>query len=240
MSTANESGLPEEPAERPQPAGDDAAGPAAAPEPALEAAPASAGSQAAEGLEARDALDLDARDLDALDLDDLDLAESADAGGPAQADPADPALAAAVAAAAEAARERAVFDELVASFHTETAPDPVPRRIIRHTVLNAPEWSEPIIEPSEETTVDKYFPSEHFEPPEPPPLPEASGATKASWTLLVGGVLFLLLRTLLGWETPPWMFWLALASILGGILSLFARMRPERDEYDDPDHGAVV
>ena len=133
------------------------------------------------------------------------------------------------------------FDELVASFHTETAPDPVPRRIIRHTVLNTPPaWVEPIVEPSDETTVDKYFPSEHYEPPEPPPLPAASGATKASWALLVGGVLFLLLRTLLAGRPSRGCSDLALASILGGIVSLFARMRPERDEYDDPDNGAVV
>ena len=142
---------------------------------------------------------------------------------------------------AEAARERAAFDELVASFHSETAPDPVPRKIIRHPVLNTdPVWDLPIIEPTDETTVDKYFPNEHFEPPEPPPLPEASGATKASWTLLVGGVLFLVARTLLEWETPPWMFWLAVGGVFGGIVSLVARMRPDRDDYDDPDHGAVV
>jgi hypothetical protein len=163
-------------------------------------------------------------------------------GGVADAgDPTPDAATRAAESEAEAARERAAFDELVASFHSETAPDPVPRKIIRHPVLNPdPVWDQPIIEPTDETTVDKYFASEHFEPPEPPPLPEASGATKASWTLLIGGVLFLVARTLLEWNTPPWTFWLAVGGVFGGIVSLVARMRPDRDDYDDPDHGAVV
>jgi hypothetical protein len=169
-------------------------------------------------------------------------AHLADSAGPAQlADAANSAAALAAEAEAEAARERAVFDELVASFHTETAPDPVPRKIVRHPVLNPePVLEQPIVEPSDETTVDKYFPSEHFEPPEPPPLPQTSGATKASWTLLLGGVLFLVSRTLFQWDTEAWTFWLAVSAVFGGIVSLVMRMQPERDDYDDPDNGAVV
>jgi hypothetical protein len=236
VSTANESGLPEEPVE-------DARhdGAPAVPEPALEGVPASVAPGQAAGAEGSEPLEAAESVLEAAPEPVLEAGESAEAvEAPAAAEPGDAGEAVSE-EEARAARERAAFDELVASFHTETAPDPVPRRIIRHTVLNTPpDWVEPIVEPADETTVDKYFPSEHYEPPEPPPLPAASGATKASWTLLVGGVLFLLLRTLLGWETEPWMFYLALASILGGIVSLFARMRPERDEYDDPDNGAVV
>jgi hypothetical protein len=155
---------------------------------------------------------------------------------------------------AEAARERAVFDELVAAFHSESAPDPVPRWPVVEDAAEAPagsrperppvnldvHWDQPIVEPTDETTIDRYFPNEHFEPPDPPPLPEVSGATKASWTLLAGGVLFMLASTLLNWDTPRWAFWVALASAFGGIVSLVARMRPDRDEYDDPDNGAVV
>ena len=171
---------------------------------------------------------------------------------------------------AEAARERAAFDELVASFHSETAQDPVPRwpvaedasesaadadagrtsaasdapapaprkitRVQRDLIYR--DFS--IVEPTDETTVDKYFPDEHFEPPEPPPIPEASGATKASWTVMVGGVLFLVANTLFAWETDTWMSWVAVGAVVGGFVSLVARMRPVRDDYDDPDNGAVV
>jgi hypothetical protein len=160
------------------------------------------------------------------------------------------------AAEAEAARERAAFDELVASFHSETAPDPVPRWPVAE---DAAEISiraraelererppmidlnlQPIVEPTDETTVDKYFEVEHFEPPEPPPFPEATSATKAFTTLVVGGVLFLLARTILNLDTPPWMFWMAVAGVFGGIIGLVVRMRPDRDDFDDPDHGAVI
>ena len=171
---------------------------------------------------------------------------------------------------AEAARERAAFDELVASFHSETAPDPVPRWPVAEDASDsaadadagrssaASDTPAPaprkitrvqrdliyrdfsIVEPTDETTVDKYFPDEHFEPPEPPPIPEASGATKASWTLMVGGVLFLIAKTLFAWETDTWMSWVAVGAVVGGFVSLVARMRPVRDDYDDPDNGAVV
>jgi hypothetical protein len=157
-------------------------------------------------------------------------------------DPVDALAASTAGSEAEAARERAAFDELVASFHTETAPDPVPRRPLtdlRPVTDLQVQWSS-IEEPHDETTIDKYFPSEHFEPPEPPPLPETSGATKASWTLMIGGVLFLLARTIFELDTPPWMFWAAIGGVFGGIVSLVVRMRPDRDEFDDPDHGAVV
>ena len=170
----------------------------------------------------------------------------AEASKAAEADPEAVLRAAAEAAAAaeaeaQAAHERAVFDELVASFHTETAPDPVPRKIIRHPVLDVePVWPEADGDEPDDPTVDKYFPNEHFEPPEPPPLPDTSGATKASWTLLIGGVLFLVLRTLLQWQTEEWTFWLAVAAVFGGIVSLVVRMQPDRDDYDDPDNGAVV
>lgn len=149
----------------------------------------------------------------------------------------------------EEARERAIFDELVASFHSESAPDPVPRWPVIEDVSEAATpargertivWSQPIVELSDDATVDKYFPMEHFEPPEPPPLPVSSGATKASWTLLIGGVLYLLLHTLFQWNAPDWAVWVAVSSVFGGIISLVARMRPDRDDYDDPDNGAVV
>jgi len=73
-----------------------------------------------------------------------------------------------------------------------------------------------------------------------PPLPQVGAATLASWTMLVGGVGFLVLHTLLQWQTPDYFGWLAVIGVFGGIISLVARMKPDRDEYDDPDNGAVV
>ena len=142
------------------------------------------------------------------------------------------------------AREREAFDELVASFHSETAPDPEPRKIIRYPVLNQePQWEPVVVEPTDELTVDPLdvidIIAEPFEQPDPP-LPETSAATRASWTLLVGGVLFLVAHTLFQWNTPEWLGWLAIIGICGGIVSLMVRMKPDRDDFDDPDNGAVV
>jgi|SRR5882672_11019700 len=224
MSPANEPGLPDEP----DPVEDAAAAESAV----TNAADAGLGVDGGRGVDSGHGIDSGgADDADRAGLDDRDAVLDVDTALDSAAREAEE----------QAARERAAFDELVASFHSESAPDPVPRKIIRHPVLNTDAgWDHPIIEPTDETTVDKYFPNEHFEPPEPPPLPEASTATKASWTLLLGGVLFLVLRTLLGWQTEPWMFWLAVGGVFGGTVSLIARMRPDRDDFDDPDHGAVV
>ncbi|MBW8802595.1 MAG: hypothetical protein JF587_01855 [Catenulisporales bacterium] len=150
------------------------------------------------------------------------------------------------------ARERAEFDKLVAAFHSESAPDPqlrhpdpeagpaAPRKIIRYPVLDPHRtWDTEIVEPTDETTSDPLDYIEHYEPPDPD-LPQASAATIASWTMLIGGVLFLVLRTLLQWQTPDYLGWLAIIGVFGGIVSLVARMKPDRDDYDDPDNGAVV
>ena len=146
------------------------------------------------------------------------------------------------------ARERVEFDKLVAAFHGESAPDPqpqgpqtpAPRKIVRYPVLDPqPQWHPEIVEPTDETTVDPLDHVEHYEPPDPP-LPQVAAATLASWTLLLGGVGFLVLHTLLKWQTPDYFGWLAIIGVFGGIISLVARMKPDRDEYDDPDNGAVV
>jgi hypothetical protein len=146
------------------------------------------------------------------------------------------------------ARERVEFDKLVAAFHGESAPDPqpnrpdssAPRKIVRYPVLDPrPEWPSEILEPSDETTSDPLDHVEHYEQPDPP-LPQVAAATLASWVMLLGGVGFLVLHTLLQWQTPEYLGWLAVIGVFGGIISLVMRMKPDRDEYDDPDNGAVV
>src|SRR5918999_2233258 len=77
----------------------------------------------------------------------------------------------------------------------------------------------------------------HFVPPPPPPLPSADPTTKAAWIALFGGPLYLLIAAVLSWRVPGWVAFLAVASFVGGFVTLVLRMG---DDPRDSDDGAVV
>lgn len=81
--------------------------------------------------------------------------------------------------------------------------------------------------------------TDHFVPPEPPPLPAADATAKFAWLGLVGGPVLLLLAVLLGWDMTWWLSTLCVGGFIGGCASLVMRMRPDEDD-DDPGRGAVV
>ncbi|MBV2355588.1 hypothetical protein KUM39_14615 [Streptomyces sp. J2-1] len=80
----------------------------------------------------------------------------------------------------------------------------------------------------------------HFEPPEPPPLPEADTTAKFAWLGVVGGPVLLLLAVVLGWDMTWWLALAGVGGFLGGFVTLVTRMRTDEDEDDDPGRGAVV
>ncbi|MFE9373304.1 hypothetical protein ACFYM2_26555 [Streptomyces sp. NPDC006711] len=80
----------------------------------------------------------------------------------------------------------------------------------------------------------------HFVPPEPPPLPEADATAKFAWLGVVGGPLLLVLAAVFAWDMTWWLTALGVGGFLGGIATLFARMRPDDEDDDDPGRGAVV
>jgi hypothetical protein len=82
----------------------------------------------------------------------------------------------------------------------------------------------------------------HFEPPEPPPLPEADTTAKFAWLAVLGGPLLLIVTVLLQQELTWWIGTLGVGGFLGGFATLVARMRDGRDEddWEDPGRGAVV
>ncbi|SFC72412.1 hypothetical protein [Streptomyces aidingensis] len=80
----------------------------------------------------------------------------------------------------------------------------------------------------------------HFEPPEPPPLPESDLTTRFAWTAVLGGPLLLVLTVLLGRPMSWWIAVLGIGGFLGGFATLVARMRDGRDDWPDPGGGAVV
>ena len=82
----------------------------------------------------------------------------------------------------------------------------------------------------------------HFEPPEPPPLPETDVTTKFAWLAVLGGPLLLMGAILLQADLTWWIVTLGVGGFLGGFGTLVARMRDGRDDddWDDPGRGAVV
>ncbi|MER7706170.1 hypothetical protein ABTX81_25160 [Kitasatospora sp. NPDC097605] len=81
----------------------------------------------------------------------------------------------------------------------------------------------------------------HFEPPEPPPLPEADVTAKFAWLAVLGGPALLLFDAVVWREVSGWPAWVGVAAFLGGFATLVVRMKDDdEDEPEDPHGGAVV
>jgi len=162
------------------------------------------------------------------------------------------------------------FEELVAGFGELPGTPPWPAaedvdaasertglswRLARRTEPTAPAGGDPDAEPGD--TVDfSDFPwadptptededevavaEERYEPPPPPPLPKLDPVRKAAWIGLVGGPVYLIGASLLGWELESWQATAALGAFAGGFAVLIARMRDEPPNGDGWDDGAVV
>jgi hypothetical protein len=79
---------------------------------------------------------------------------------------------------------------------------------------------------------------EHFVPPEPPPLPQATPARRLAWIGLFATPLLMILAVIFGWTFPTWLSLGMVAAFIGGFVFLIATM--PRDRGDDWDDGAVV
>lgn len=81
---------------------------------------------------------------------------------------------------------------------------------------------------------------DHFIPPPPPPLPRTDPVTKWAWLALFGGPAYLLLAAMFGWDVPGWAAFGAVASFVGGFVTLVVRMGDDPPRDSGPDDGAVV
>lgn len=82
---------------------------------------------------------------------------------------------------------------------------------------------------------------EHYVPPPPPPIPPAQMATKFAIAGIVIGVVCLLgLQRLLGFPTGRNAYLFGTLLVVGGLATLFARLRDTSPVDDDPDEGAQV
>jgi len=114
------------------------------------------------------------------------------------------------------------------------------RRPIRRTppaAPNFPVWRGATNEAPYDEILDQVEDEDHFEPPEPRPLPPQEDLH--FWGIivgLVGGPLLLLWLVLFRPDVAGWWMWLAIAMSLGGFVLLVLRGSSD----DDHDNGAVV
>jgi hypothetical protein len=111
----------------------------------------------------------------------------------------------------------------------EEPPAAATRSIVIHPVIAGPRDFE--IEEEDEG---------HFEPPEPPPLPQADATTKFAWLAVLGGPALIFVYILLQEEMPWWAITVGIGGFLGGFATLVARMKGDDEDLDDPGRGAVV
>jgi len=92
---------------------------------------------------------------------------------------------------------------------------------------------------------DRLSPEEHFEPPEPPPLPRVSFYVASGWLCAMGVPILLVILGLVGIVVPAWGLLLAGGAFVYGLTVLFAQMRStpldaDGDPIGDDDNGAAV
>ncbi|GAB3596783.1 hypothetical protein GCM10027446_24070 [Angustibacter peucedani] len=81
-------------------------------------------------------------------------------------------------------------------------------------------------------------PEDHYEPPEPPPLPRGDLTAQLAWAGLLLGPAFLLFAALFWRDVGRLWVAVAAAAFVGGFVALVVRLPHSRGE--DDDDGAVV
>lgn len=79
--------------------------------------------------------------------------------------------------------------------------------------------------------------TDHYIPPEPPPLPRGDLVSRLSWGGLFGGPVLLLGSMMIGVSLPGWLAFCAVAAFIAGFVVLVVRMSDHRPPGDG---GAVV
>jgi hypothetical protein len=146
---------------------------------------------------------------------------------------------------AAARDEDEIFAEIVASYDLPSAGGDTPWPAEE----NLEDLAEDTVDESAETTGERSVAAarvvkpaaddedEHFVPPPPPPLPRPDPMTRFAWLALIGGPVYLIASSFLGWEVPSWAAFTALAAFIGGFVALVLRMGDDPPEDDD---GAIV
>lgn len=132
--------------------------------------------------------------------------------------------------------EAAAFAELVATFYADSAePGPIPPI---PPIPPAPPPPAPL--PGGGSDLFDLDTVEHFEPPEPEPIPRPVAATRWALVALLAGLALLVAPAVGGDTNATGVQALGVAAIVGAVASLVWRMHDRDDDDDDPDDGAVV
>lgn len=81
---------------------------------------------------------------------------------------------------------------------------------------------------------------DRYVPPPLQPQPSLDPVAKGAWTALFVGPGYLLLATILGWQTPGWAQLAAVVAFVAGFVVLISRLGDGPSRRDGPDQGAVV
>jgi hypothetical protein len=156
----------------------------------------------------------------------------------------------------EDAAWRLIVDNYGERARLDTAPtDPPDHRLPDHGLPDRPVDAPPPVPEPPPVTRERRAPlvsgpppqglvgagrhaDEHFVPPEPPPLPQATPARRLAWIGLFATPLLMILAVVFGWTFPTWLSLGMVAAFIGGFVFLIATM--PRDRGDDWDDGAVV
>jgi hypothetical protein len=165
------------------------------------------------------------------------------------------------------AEAEAVWNDLVAAFHESQPDGPAPwpeaenvsqqppgsgslepgARVVRPAARPSPPrpvdqqltWTSGVIGGPRDSSPPPEQPEE-FEPATPEPLPSLDWPARAAWLGALGGPGYLVVATVLNWQTPTW---IAAGCALAGLCGfgyLVSRLKPHRDDDDDDNFGAVV
>lgn len=133
------------------------------------------------------------------------------------------------------------WESIVAGFDAPTAPvGHWPASEDLDTPWQPPSTPRLTPEPEDDEPEPIEYDEGHYVPPPPPPVPIAHPLTLWAWIALLGGVLILIGAPLLSYELSTGWTVGALLMLVGGFVTLVARMRDSPPTDSGPDDGAVV
>lgn len=126
----------------------------------------------------------------------------------------------------------------------EVGDGPATGRLVRRAEPAEPAYGSPepaygSVSPAHDTDSDPAD-DDHYVPPVPPPVPQPQPVTRWAMLALVGGLAVLVLPALFSDPVGPGITLLAILAVLGGFVTLVARMRDAPPTDSGPDDGAVV